>query len=95
MVSELVEKMRSDEQYLSRDFHGPVARAIGFRIGLAADRIEALEAERDEARALCEEFLDGRRAVLPHSKKHAEDLYTVAVACLKNYGIDAEAGRQP
>ena len=36
-------------------------------------------------------LLSGERAVLPQTKQHAEALYTVAVACLKSYGVDVEA----
>lgn len=38
-----------------------------------------------------EALLSGKSAVLAHTKEHAQNLYTVALACLKSHGVDPEA----
>lgn len=96
---EMVEALEKCEAYCDSCHGTAFSGWNGYAAMLSASptppaSIQAVEAERDEARVLCEEFLNGGRAVLPQSKKHAEDLYTVAVACLKTYGIDTEAALQ-
>lgn len=57
----------------------------------AAAALTTLLRERDEARETLSDLHSGKSAVLPHSRDHAEKLYTIAVACLKQYGSDPEA----
>jgi hypothetical protein len=54
-------------------------------------RIEALSAQVETLTRERDDLHTGRRAVLPQTREHAENLYTVAVACLKSYGVDPES----
>lgn len=51
------------------------------------DAVNALTLQADTLAKLH----DGRRAILPHTVEHAENLYTVAVAALRSFGRDPEA----
>lgn len=89
-LTELVNQLRSsiDEstpprlvEWLTLDAQR--AEALLPIVAEAASLIKTLREERDEMHS-------GKRAVLPQTKEHAESLYTVAVAGLKTYGVDAE-----
>src|SRR5688572_16110664 len=55
--------------------------------------IEAADALAEMRKAL-DDLLTGKQAVLPRTRKHAEDLYAVAVGCLRGCGVDVEADRR-
>jgi hypothetical protein len=81
--AEIVAELRSSHLHMydgSRDGHGMKVFKL---CTAAADTIEAQALE-------LEELQDGRRVILPQTKEHAQNLYTVAVACLKGHGVDVE-----
>lgn len=66
---------------LPNDIAGPLRTHLEH---YPAEQIAATTLERDE-------LLNGKRAVVPQSREHATKLYTVAVACMKGFGVDPEA----
>ena len=80
---ELLAELRSSHLHMfdgSQDGHGMKVFKLCTE---AADTIAAQALELDELQ-------DGRRVILPQTKEHALNLYTVAVACLKGHGVDVE-----
>jgi hypothetical protein len=57
---------------------------------IESDEILSLRAQLAEKEKELNELKNGDRAIIPQTQKHAENLYTVAVACLKTFGADPE-----
>ncbi len=96
-MADIVERLRAEIEFVQGDAagwgvdtYGDLPRTLAL-LREAADSITQLRKERDEALENIAELSDGRRAILPHTKEHALNLYAVAIGCLKGYGEDVEA----
>jgi hypothetical protein len=89
-LRELAERLRADTAFL-RDRISATLRVIANDTDEASAAILSLLRDLEAAKVDRDELLDGTRAVIPQTREHAENLYTVAVACLKSYGVDPEA----
>lgn len=60
-------------------------------IEAAVDALHSAADKIDQLNATIADLHNGKRAILPQTKKHAEDLYVVAVASLKTFnGVSPE-----
>jgi hypothetical protein len=89
-IAELVSRLEEEAERLSGHSIDRSSVDAGISSNLATEAAQALTRIAGERDAL----LSGETAVLPHTRRHAEDLYTVAVACLKTYGVDVESRAQ-
>jgi hypothetical protein len=84
-AAELVERLKGLAEELGHTAETAEAYDAEIRAcHQAASLITSLVAERDA-------LTTGKRAILPQTKEHAENLYAVAVGCLRSFGDDPEA----